>query len=168
MKRRACLTLPGVAAIVRPIAALSQTVALPVIGFLRSASPAPWTPYLEGLRKGLNEAGYVEGTNVAIEYRWAEGHFDRPPELARDLLRCGIGVLVATGGEPVSPDRRLHWPHFEGRQAWRVDRAPTYTLRAGAQPHDRQGAWPCASAIGTLARGRGDSVTMPRAGEGIQ
>src|SRR5437870_5126807 len=83
-----------------PLAARAQKPAIPVIGFLCSASPTPWAPYLAGFRKGLNETGYVEGTNVAIEYRWAEGRFDRLPELAKDLLRRGIDVLIATGGEP--------------------------------------------------------------------
>ena len=83
-----------------PLVARAQKPAVPVIGFLCSASPVPWEPYLAGFRKGLNETGYVEGTNVAIEYRWAHGHFDRLPELANELVRSGIAVLVATGGEP--------------------------------------------------------------------
>ena len=100
MNRRDCIALIGIAAIAQPIAALSQTSAIPVIGFLCSASPIPWAPYLAGFRKGLLETGYVEGTNVAIEYRWAEGRFDRLPELAQDLVRRRVAVLVATGGEP--------------------------------------------------------------------
>jgi ABC-type uncharacterized transport system substrate-binding protein len=83
-----------------PLAAGAQKPAMPVIGFLCSASPIPWEPYLAGFLKGLNETGYVESTNVAIEYRWADGHVDRLPELAKDLVRRGIAVLVATGGEP--------------------------------------------------------------------
>ena len=102
VKRRDCIALLGIAAIARPIAALSQTSAIPVIGFLCSASPIPWAPYLAGFRKGLIETGYVEGTNVAIEFRWAEGRFDRLPELAQDLVRRGVAVLVATGGEPAA------------------------------------------------------------------
>lgn len=100
MKRRECVALLGITAIARPIVALSQTSAIPVIGFLCSASAIPWAPYLAGFRKGLIETGLVEGTDVAIEYRWAEGRFDRLPGLAQELVRRGVAVLVATGGEP--------------------------------------------------------------------
>ena len=69
-----------------------------MVGFLSSASSATWAPFVVGFRQGLNEAGYVEGKNVAIEFRWAEGHYDRLPALASDLVRRRVAVLFASGG----------------------------------------------------------------------
>src|SRR2546426_10660636 len=71
---------------------------MPVIGFLSSVSPTGYLTFLGAFQKGLNEAGYVEGKNVAIEFRWAEGQYDRLPALAADVVRRQVAVLVTTGG----------------------------------------------------------------------
>jgi putative ABC transport system substrate-binding protein len=97
MDRRAFIAVLG-GAVAWSLVARAQKSAMPVIGFLGSASPAQPAPYLAGFRKGLNETGYIEGKNVAIEFRWAEGQYDRLPALAAELVRRQVAVLVATGG----------------------------------------------------------------------
>jgi putative ABC transport system substrate-binding protein len=96
MKRRNLLLMLG-GALAVPRALRAQQKAMPVIGFLSSASPGPNATNLAALRQGLSETGFVEGQNVAVEYRWAEGRFDRLPELATDLVR-GVDVIVTSGG----------------------------------------------------------------------
>ena len=98
MKRRNFLA--GLVGIAWPLTALAQQPAMPVVGFLNSASPQPLENYVAGFRAGLKETGYVDGQNVAIEFRWAEGHYDRLPGMAADLVRRKVAVLVATGGSP--------------------------------------------------------------------
>jgi putative ABC transport system substrate-binding protein len=99
MRRRSFLTLLGGAAAAWPLAAKAQQPALPAVGVLHSGSPDDgYTPSLAGFRKGLNETGFVERQNVVIEYRWAQGQFDRLPALADDLVRSRVAIVVATGG----------------------------------------------------------------------
>ena len=95
MRRRDFISLLGGAVTVWPLAGRAQQPAMPMIGFLSSGSPRPYQHLVAGFQQGLKETGYVEGQNVAIEYRWAEGHNDRLPGMAADLVRRKVNVVAA-------------------------------------------------------------------------
>jgi putative ABC transport system substrate-binding protein len=97
MRRREFITLLGGAAASWPLAARAQQPAMPVVGYLNLGSPESDVPRLTGLRRGLNQTGYVEGRNLVIEYRWAGNQADRLPELAADLVQLRVAVIVAAG-----------------------------------------------------------------------
>src|SRR6266567_3712319 len=98
LNRRQLIALLGGAAATWPLGVRAQQAATPVIGFLGAASPAAVQDAVAAFHRGLMEAGYVEGQNVAVEYRWAEGRFERLPRLAAELIERRVGIIVTTGG----------------------------------------------------------------------
>jgi hypothetical protein len=124
MRRREFTRLLGGAAAAWPLAAQAQQPAMPVIGLLDSRSPEALTDRLRGFRQGLKDTGYVEGENVAIEYRWAENQLDRLQVLAAELVRRRV-VVIATSGGPAVP--------FAAKAATRrsPSSSPSPTTRSG-------------------------------------
>ncbi len=99
MRRREFITAVG-GAVAWPLAARSQQRGIPVIGYLGAQSPELWASRVRAFRQGLNESGYIEGQNVAIEYRWAEGHYDRYPAFVADFIARDVTLIVVAGSTP--------------------------------------------------------------------
>ena len=102
MKRREFIALLSGAAVAWPLVASAQQPTMPVVGFLSSLSPLELTSVMPAFHQGLNEAGFVDGRNIAIEYRWAEGHYERLPAMAADLARRQVTVIAAISGTPAA------------------------------------------------------------------
>src|SRR5262245_49324302 len=102
MRRRDFISLAAATTCAWPIAAFGQQPGMPAVGYLGRQTPEGCATRLAAFRRGLRETGYDEGRNVAVEYRWAEGHDERLPALAQDLVRRRVNVLVAPGGVPAA------------------------------------------------------------------
>src|SRR6202043_4077996 len=97
LRRREFITLFGSTAAAWPLGALAQQPAMPVVGFLSTGAPDTFAHLVAPFRQGLSEAGYLEGRNVAIEYRWSEGQYDRLPAMVSELLRRDVALIAALG-----------------------------------------------------------------------
>ncbi len=107
MKRRDFITLRG-GATAWPLTARAQQKAMPVVGYLSAVAPSDSDPFIAALHQGLGESGYVVGQNLAMEYRWAEGNYDRLPGLAADLVGRKVDVIVAIARNPALAAKSGH------------------------------------------------------------
>jgi hypothetical protein len=139
------LLLGGAITMARPLRA--EQKAMPVIGFFSVASPGPSAPLVTAFHRGLSETGYVEGQNVAIEYRWAEGRQDRLSALAADLVGRKVDVIATAGGESSArgekrdfddPDRLPRRRRRPGRERAGRQFRTAGRQRHGHQPHDNR------------------------------
>src|SRR5437868_8265835 len=101
MRRRQFITIMAIAAVASALGARAQQPKMPVVGFLNAGSPDGYAPYATGFLKGLNETGYVDGRNVAVDYQWARGQYDRVGVLAADLVRRRVAVIATN--TPTAP-----------------------------------------------------------------
>jgi len=124
VKRREFITLLGGTAVAWPLGARAQQPGIPVVGVLYSGSSEMFSTLIAAFRQGLDEAGYVEGRNVALEIRLADGHYDRLPSLAAELVRRQVAVIVTAGGQN-SPRKRV-------RRQFQSSLRPVATLSAPA------------------------------------
>src|SRR5262249_41064250 len=98
-RRKFLATLGGAGAAAWPLAARAQQAAMPVIGFLNNTTPETYAPFVAAFRRGLGQVGYIEGQDVAIEYRWGRNQSEKLPDFAKELVQRAVTVIVASGGE---------------------------------------------------------------------